>query len=158
MIHVITAKMGRHGWMGWVLAAAALYNVAWGSLVVFFPSALFRWAGMAPPNYPEIWQCLGMVVGVYGIGYAIAATDPLRHWPIVLVGLLGKVLGPAGFLLAALDGRLPWVAGLMNLTNDLIWWAPFTLILVRAARTAQTQGALTRCLRQDRVDVDRKVR
>jgi small multidrug resistance pump len=134
MVQGIARRVRRNGWMGWVLTAAALYNVAWGSLVVLSPQALFLWAGMAPPNYPEIWQCLGMVVGVYGIGYAIAATDPLRHWPIVFVGLLGKVLGPIGFLLAALDGRLPWVVGLMNLTNDLIWLIPFALILVRAGR------------------------
>jgi hypothetical protein len=128
------ARIRRNGWMGWALLAAAAYNIAWGALVVVFPLAPFRWAGLAPPSYPEIWQCLGMVVGVYGVGYAIAASNPLRHWPIVLVGLLGKVLGPIGFLLAAADGRLPWVAGLMNLTNDLVWWIPFTLILVRAAR------------------------
>ncbi len=147
MLHGIAERVRRNGWMGWVLAAAALYNVAWGSLVVFFPTAPFRWAGMDPPSYPEIWQCLGMVVGVYGIGYAIAAADPLRHWPIVLVGLLGKVFGPIGFLLAALDGRLPWTVGLMNLTNDLIWWAPFTLILLRAYQMAH--GA-ARALTPDR--------
>ena len=38
-----------------------------------------------------------MIVGVYGIGYAIASTDPLRHWPIVLVNSLGKIFGPIGF-------------------------------------------------------------
>lgn len=87
---------------------------------------------MAPPNYPEIWQCLGMVVGVYGIGYAIAAFDPVRHWPIVLVGLLGKLLGPIGFLWYALAGTLPWRGGWLNVTNDLIWWVPFALILRHA--------------------------
>jgi hypothetical protein len=145
MITRFAGRVRRNGWMGWVLAAAAVYNVAWGSLIVLFPSAPFRWAGLEPPSYPEIWQCLGMVVGVYGVGYAIAATDPLRHWPIVLVGLLGKVFGPIGFLLAALDGRLPWVVGLMNLTNDLIWWIPFSLILLRAYQAARgAEGASPR--------------
>jgi len=75
---------------------------------------------------------VGMMVAVFGVGYAIAATNPLRHWPIVLVGLLGKVLGPIGFLHAALAGQLPWSFGWINLTNDLIWWLPFALILRRA--------------------------
>ena len=39
------------------------------------------------PRYPQIWQCVGMIVGVYGVGYLVAASDPLRHWPIVLVGM-----------------------------------------------------------------------
>lgn len=119
-------------WMTIVLLLAAAYNLGYGFLVVFFPLAPFRWAGMAPPNYPQLFQCIGMIVGVYGVGYAIAAFDPLRHWPIVLVGLLGKLFGPIGFLDAALRGELPWIAGYMNLTNDLIWWLPFTLILWRA--------------------------
>jgi small multidrug resistance pump len=50
---------------------------------------------MELPRYPDIWQCVGMIVGVYGVGYLIAAFDPLRHWPVILVGLLGKVLGPS---------------------------------------------------------------
>ncbi|MBI2761531.1 MAG: hypothetical protein HYX51_08915 [Chloroflexi bacterium] len=75
--------------------------------MILFSLAPFRWAGMEEPTYPESWQCLGMVVGVYGAGYLIAATNPLRHWPIVFVGLLGKILGPIGFLNAALSGTLP---------------------------------------------------
>jgi small multidrug resistance pump len=127
-------------WMTWTLLAAAAYNVAWGTFVAVFPLDLFRWLGMAPPNYPEIWQCVGMIVGVYGVGYAAAARDPVRHWPIVLVGLLGKLLGPLGFLAAALHGRLPWSFGWINMLNDLIWWIPFTLILVHAARVERRRG------------------
>ena len=52
-----------------------------------------------------------MIFGVYGVGYAVAATAPLRHWPIVLVGLLGKLFGPVGFIAAALGDKLPWTAG-----------------------------------------------
>jgi len=119
-----------------VLWAAAVYNLLWGGFVILFPLTPFLWAGMPLPNYPEIWQCLGMVVGVYGVGYAIAATNPIRHWPIVLVGLLGKILGPIGFLHAAWIGRLPWRAGWNCVTNDVIWWVPFAGILVASYRTA----------------------
>jgi hypothetical protein len=116
--------------MNAVLRAAAVYNLAWGTLVILFPNVPFRWAGMPEPNYPQLFQCLGMVVGVYGIGYWIAASDPERHWPIVLVGLLGKIFGPLGFFLSGLRGTLPWVAGWTIVTNDLIWWCPFAAILV----------------------------
>ncbi len=102
--------------------------------MVAFPLAPFHWAGMQPPNYVELWQCIGMIVGVYGVGYAIAARDPLRQWPIVLVGLLGKIFEPVGFLQAALRGSLPWRAGGTILTNDLIWWIPFAAILLQAYR------------------------
>lgn len=125
-------------WMRNVLIVAAIYNLAWGAWVVLFPFSAFRLVGMADPNYPQIWQCVGMIVGVYGIGYGIAAIDPVRHWPIVLVGLLGKVFGPIGFIESAMKGALPWSFGVINIFNDLIWWVPFGLILRHAARQGRS--------------------
>lgn len=121
-------------WIPKVLYAAAIYNVAWGAFVVLFPMVPFRLAGMEPPNYPAIVQCLGMVVGVYGVGYALAAQDPVTLWPLVFVGLLGKVFGPIGFVYAAIIGEFPWRCGLTILTNDVAWWLPFVAILLHVAR------------------------
>lgn len=121
-------------WPRWVLRSAAVYNLVWGLWVVLFPNAWFEWLGVTTPNYPQLWQCIGMIVGVYGIGYGIAASDPARHWPIVLVGLLGKIFGPIGFLSAAWNGELPWSWGWLILTNDLIWWIPFVGILVESLK------------------------
>jgi len=122
-------------WMGQVLRLAGVYNLAWGLSVVLYPSAFFQWAGMELPRYPQIWQCVGMIVGVFGVGYLIASSHPLRHWPIVWVGLLGKICGPAGFAWAAICDTLPWSWGLLIIFNDLFWWLPFTAILYRAWRT-----------------------
>ena len=117
------------------LFAAGVYNIVWGVVFGALPNLLFDWADMTRPNYPELFQCIAMIVGVYGVGYAIAAFDPYRHWPIVLVGFLGKLFGPIGFLHAALTGRLPWKFGVLNIFNDLIWLIPFFLILRGAWRT-----------------------
>lgn len=119
-------------WMRWVLCMAGVYNIAWGGVAILFPLWVFRVTGMELPHYPEFWQCIGMIVGVYGIGYLIAASDPIRHWPIVLVGFLGKVLGPIGFAEALWSERLPLAFGFNIVTNDLIWWIPFFLILSSA--------------------------
>lgn len=128
-------------WMWFALVLAGGYNLAWGAFVVCFPSLLFQWANMDLPRYPEIWQCVGMIVGVYGVGYLIAAFDPLRHWPVILVGFLGKVLGPLGMVHAIWQGRLPLAAGWLSLTNDLVWWLPFALILWRAFQAAKADRA-----------------
>lgn len=124
-------------WCKPLLLAAAVYNVAFGVFAVVFPNAWFELGGMPPPAQPWLWQCIGMIVGVYGVGYAIAAFAPLVHWPIVLVGLLGKVLGPIGFVDAALRGDVPWRAGWLIVTNDLVWWIPFAALLVAARRHAR---------------------
>ncbi len=128
-------------WMTRWLRAAAIYNIVWGAAVVLFPLQWFELGGLEAPRYPEIWQCVGMIVGVYGVGYWLASRAPTRHWPIVLVGLLGKILGPIGFLDAALAGRMPWSFGWTIVTNDLIWWLPFGAILWRAWCSAHPQAS-----------------
>lgn len=121
-------------WASRWLWAAGIYNLLWGAVTIAFPHLLFDLAGIERINYPEIWQCVGMIVGVYGIGYILAARDPRTHWPIVLVGLLGKIFGPIGFTAALLRGTFPPLFGVTILTNDLIWWIPFAMMLWDAAQ------------------------
>jgi hypothetical protein len=102
--------------------------------VGLFPQHFFDLVGMEPINHPVIWQGMGMVIGVYGVGYWIAANHPLKHWPIVLVGLLGKVLGPLGFFIQYAQGAIPFGFFYTLITNDFIWWVPFILILIRAKK------------------------
>jgi peroxiredoxin len=119
-------------WMRRTLSAAGIYNILWGAWAVLFPNAQFEWLGMPRPNYPQFWQCIGMIVGVYGLGYAIAGTDPVRHWPVVFVGFLGKIFGPLGMAQALWTGALPMGFALNCVFNDLVWWIPFALILRHA--------------------------
>lgn len=124
-------------WMTHWLKAAALYNLLWGAWVIFFPSHFFLLAGIPLPGYIHIWQGVGMIVGVYGVGYAIAAYNPYRHWPIVLVGFLGKLLGPVGIIYFVLRGEMNPAFLYMNITNDIVWLIPFGIILYQAARFHQ---------------------
>jgi hypothetical protein len=125
-------------WMFAVLLLAGVYNIAWGTWVILFPMLSFHYSGMEvldkPLLYPQLWQCIGMIVGVYGVGYAIAAYDPVRHWPIVLVGFLGKFFGPIGLAMGVLMGQSPPEALITIIPNDLSWWVPFLLILRYAYR------------------------
>ena len=116
-------------WMKLVLLAAATYNFIFGIWAIFFPHLWFQWSGMKVPRYPEIWQSVGMIVGVYGVGYFIAAYNPVRHWPIILVGFLGKLFGPIGFAKAVTTQALPLSSTWITVTNDLIWTIPFGIIL-----------------------------
>jgi hypothetical protein len=50
-----------------------------------------------------------------------------------LICLLGKVLGPLGFIWSVGTAALPLAFGWTILTNDLIWWLPFMLYLREAA-------------------------
>lgn len=123
-------------WMPWVLRIAALYNLLYALLLAIWPAQAFEWLQM--PATPDVMiRCIGMMVGVYALGYWIAAQDVLRYWPLVAVGIVGKTLGPIGFLQSALSGALPWHSGIMLLFNDLIWWVPFWIIVLHCLRIPQ---------------------
>jgi len=118
--------------MALVLIAAAVYNSVWGVFLILRPLAIFDWAGMPAINYPEIVQCGGAFVAICGLGYALAAINPLRHWPIVLVGLTMKLAATVGFGWALWRERLPQELAWVVLANDLIWCAPFAFILFKS--------------------------
>src|SRR5499425_3781860 len=80
-------------------------------------------------NYPQIFACLGMVIGLYGILYLYASWQPENGFLIVLVGLIGKILGPIGMAQLIASGQWPPSMAILCITNDLIWWIPFTLYL-----------------------------
>ena len=101
--------------MTWCLAAAGVYNLAWGTLTVLRPAWLFDLTGLEQPNYPFIWQCVGMIVG--------------------------KIFGPLGYLEGMWRGTVPREFGWTLPTNDLVWWIPFGLILMHAWRVHRNGAA-----------------
>ncbi|MCO5230232.1 MAG: SelL-related redox protein [Chitinophagales bacterium] len=119
-------------WMKAILFIAGIYSIFWGASVVIAPQFWFNLAGLSTPDYIQLWQLIGVYSIAMGVGYLIAYTNPMRQWPIVLIGLIVKVLTPIGFLFFYLKGQLPWIVFQMNITNDLIWWVPFGLILYNA--------------------------
>jgi hypothetical protein len=115
-----------------VFCVAGAYNVGWGVFTIIDPQWLFRFARMPAANYPEIFACLGMVVGLYGILYWDVARAPEQGWRIAAMGFIGKVLGPIGLTVLIASGRWPVRTLVLCLTNDLLWWPPFALYLCDA--------------------------
>lgn len=118
--------------------AAAVYNVVWGLVAMAFPQAIFQLTGSALSNYPSLMQCIGMMVMVYSLGYYYIAKDPERYASYVWIGLLGKTLGPIGFVWAALHHELPWGFGVINLFNDVLWLPAFWIFALRYARSPKS--------------------
>ena len=120
-----------------VFTLAGVYNLAFGAWAGFAPLSFFRLFRMEAPRYPALWACLGMVVGVYGLLYLYAARRLDRAAPIIAVGLLGKVLGPAGLVVSAAGGELPVRMLSLLVLNDLVWWLPFGLFLLEGTRVGE---------------------
>jgi small multidrug resistance pump len=126
--------------------AAAIYNFVWGTVVGLFPKLPFDVLHIPLPTYLPLMQCIGMIVGVYGLGYWLIAVDPDRYGPFVWIGLAGKVLGPLGFVWAAYKGELPWSFGWINVTNDLIWLPSFIPFALAVWRNEKRRAGVTKGL------------
>jgi len=128
----------------WFWAAAA-YNAIWGTIVGLAPNLFFDWLHIPRPNYPALFQCIGMMVGVYAIGYAFIAWNPVRFGAFVWIGLAGKVLGPLGFVYAVATGQLPLRFGTINIANDILWLPAFIAFAYYQVRfELDTRGGVKR--------------
>lgn len=135
----------RISWKSWVLLAAGVYNLAWGAFFLVFPLEPYRLVGIDALGNPLVLWGAGLGVSVLGIGYLVAAYNPLRFWPIILVGLASKVASPVGFLYLASKNPDLWSISWAVVVNDLIWWGPFVLMLLSAYRrlNSHSQAPLT---------------
>jgi len=128
----LSAELPRRRTYQRVFLAAGAYNICWGVFTVANPQWLFRLAGMPDDTHPQVFACLGMVIGLYGLVYLETARRPETGWPYIAVGLLGKVIGPVGLAYLVLTGAWPLATVVLVVTNDLVWWVPFGLYLREA--------------------------
>jgi hypothetical protein len=109
--------------------AAAVYNFAWGVWAILQPAAIFELLGMVAPMPLAFWQVVGMMVLVWTPAYLWVASAPSRHPHFIVIALLGKVLGPIGFVVAVSSGTLPLAFAPVIVANDLVWWPAFSAYL-----------------------------
>lgn len=120
--------------------AAAIYNIVWGVVVIIFPNLFFDLAEIPRINYPFLMSGIGMFVGVYGYGYWVVANDLARYPQLVVIGFLGKTLGPIGWVYTVMQGLVPARTLMVNLFNDLIW-LPFFIAYFIWYRRNVLEGA-----------------
>ena len=126
----------RRTWYRWSFHVASVYNVVWGTVVILLPAWTLALVGIETDAIGRLfWQCIGMFVGVYAIGYHALARQPERYAPLLWIALLGKICGPIGFVYGAFYlGVLPKSLGWTIVTNDLLWWPiwfPFAIETLR---------------------------
>ncbi|MCA9009053.1 MAG: hypothetical protein KDB01_04870 [Planctomycetaceae bacterium] len=125
-------------WKRVALCVAGLQCLLWGCFIVLWPSLSARCYGFAePPTELFLWQGMGLVIVLFGLGYVIAATDPAQHWVMILIGLLSKSLGPIGMAWSVHLGSVSRQVLYLIPINDLIWLVPFGMILRDVYRSSR---------------------
>lgn len=117
-----------------ILIFAGLFSTGWGLLTIFCQPFLFRLSDMPGLHEAYIWRSSGILAFIMGTGYFFAAYNTFRYWPIVLMGLLTKILMPLSIFIAFREGEVTSEVFRAGITNHMIWWLPFSAILLRIYR------------------------
>lgn len=116
-----------------VFAIAALFNLTVGLPLLLAPAAFYASLGQPPP--PDILssQTAGLLIAVFGIGYAMVARDPVANRPILWLGVIGKTPLPLIVWLNVQAGRAPMSSFWLTL-GDLLFAGLFLTYLLRTRR------------------------
>ena len=123
-------------WLRRFFLAAGIYNILLGGGMLFSPQIFLNLLSHSIDEHTFIFQLLGGVVALFGAGYVIASSNPYKHWPLVLLGLLSKLLVPLVFLFDKVSLIEFSNAGYIMIFDDIVWIIPFTISLYETYRLA----------------------
>ena len=111
------------------LLLSAAYHVLFAVWTNAWPFHGFDLLGIPRPNHPMLWRTLGLLSGFLGFALFLAASDPIRHWLIVLLGFAKAVAASVIVALAISENTLPAGCLLFLVIDDLVWIFPYAAIL-----------------------------
>lgn len=112
-----------------VLISAGIYHILFAIWTNCWPFHGFDLLGIQRPNHPMLWRTLGLVSGMVGLAMFVASRNPVRHWQIMVFGLIKSVVVAGIVAVSVSTGDLPPAALFMIIVDDLIWIPPFAMIL-----------------------------
>jgi small multidrug resistance pump len=76
-------------------------------------------------------QLVGILVGLFGVGYWMVAWNPIENRNVLLLGFLSKLLGSVLGLGYLALGKMPLIFLPVLFFADIIYLPPFAMILRR---------------------------
>lgn len=116
-----------------VFALAALYNLAVGGAMLAAPERIGAQLSISGAGGPFSILMAGLLIAVFGIGYAMVAAAPAQNRGIVWIGAIGKL---GAFALGAIQynaGIAPFQTFALG-CGDLVFVVLFALFLWRGPR------------------------
>lgn len=114
-------------------AFTAFYNVAFGAAMTAAAGQAAAGLGVSGPGGPYAVAMVGLLIAIFGVGYAMVARDPARNRGIVWVGLLSKIAAPALGAVQYVAGAIPFSTFAIGMV-DLAFAFAFALFLWRGPR------------------------
>lgn len=114
-----------------VLRAAGLYSLLFTAGICLWPEWMFSHLEVAPTQGFWTAYLIGFAAA-YGIALIIASVDPIRFWPVVLIGLIMLSTVTAAEIRAWMDGTRPVVAVWYLAVGLALLAGPFFMVLKSA--------------------------
>lgn len=111
---------------------SGVYHVLVGALCVVWPEMVFQALDFQGPPYRVLVRGMGFMMALFGLIYLEVPRGVNDR--LIAIAVLGKFLGPMGWLWAALSGEFPAQALWIPLFHDLVWWPFFARFLLNPAK------------------------
>ena len=117
-------------WSG-MFWSAALFNFIVAIIIGFFGTQFYDLAGFDYQPTETIWRYLSaLLIGMYGVGYALCAINPTLNRNIIILGLIGKLFVVLLVIALYAAGDIP-VGIPVVASGDLIYVILFFIFLLR---------------------------
>ena len=126
-------------WMKFVLRFAGTYNVLAGASMVCFYHEGYKLLGIPKPELVMPVQVMGVLVGLFGVGYHLVASSPVENRNILMLGFWSKALSSVLALCYIISGQLPLGFLPVLFFADIMYLPPFHIIMRRLNHMARVQ-------------------
>ena len=128
-------------WMRFLLRFVGVYNILAGfSMLVFYHEG-FKFLGIPKPQLMLPLQLVGILVGLFGVGYLLVARNPIENRNLLMLGFWSKALGSALGVGYVVLGKLPPVFLVILFFADIVYLPPFYVIMRRLYALSGKRGA-----------------
>lgn len=123
-------------WMKALLRFAGTFNILAGlSMLVLYHEG-YKLLGLKKPDLVMPVQLVGILVGLFGVGYHLVASAPLENRNLLALGFWSKALGSLLGLYYLALGKLPITFLPVLILADIAYLPPFIAIMRHLRRCA----------------------
>jgi hypothetical protein len=127
--------------MTYLLRFAGAFNLLAGLGMIVLHHEGYKLLHVPKPELILPVQVMGILVGLFGVGYLLVARDPVENRNILLLGFWSKALSSVLALWYVAVHKLPPGFAVVVFFSDVIYLPPFYVILRRLYRCKRMQNA-----------------
>ncbi len=136
-------------WMRRLLYFVGCYNLLAGLTMLVFYHECFKFIGVPKPHLMLPVQLVGMLVGLFGVGYIMVARNPVENRNLLVLGFWSKALGSSLGVGYVMLGKLPPVFLVILFFADIMYLPPFWVVMHRlralaAGKSVSSDSGATR--------------